>query len=51
MDIVFAIVNDAALLFWRVNTELIVVPGMEWYDLFDYFAGLIIITMIFNDNS
>lgn len=51
MDIVFAIVNDAALLFWRVNIELIVVPGMEWHDLLDCFPGLIIITTIFNDNS
>lgn len=51
MDSVFATDNNAALLFLRVNTESIIVPGMARCDLLDCCAGLIIITVIFNDNN
>ena len=50
MDGIWAMDNNAVLLFLGVNTELIVVPGMGWCDLLFCCAGLIIITMIFNDN-
>ena len=51
MDSVWAMDNHAVLLFLQVNSQIIVVPGMEWCDLLVCYAGLIIITMIFNDNN
>ena len=51
MDGIWAMDNNAALLFLGINTKLIVVSGIVWYDLLVCCAGLIIITMIFNDNN
>lgn len=43
--------DNAALLFLGVNTKLIVVPGLVLCGLLVCRSGLVIITVIFNDNN